>query len=398
MLKHISCSVLFTVCLLTFVNVAHPDATHQVDDKIAIRGIVVTAKGMTVAGIQVKCFYMGDKDFPYPWEFAKQTCDEKGQYEFHVPSGRDYFVEAGGKKATRAKSRTFPALSGKDITFENLVVTPANGYLKGRIVNRDGSPASGMLYACKSETFSPFHPFIYPETDSKGGFNISNILPDEKLDFWVVPSPTKVQIWLDMKPGPDDRLLRLEPEKYLDLPPDWKKFIYIESLIRGIKRTRVREKVNFSFPDLEGNQVSLNSERFKGKVILVNIFGTWCGSCKVEIPHLVSFKKKYGVQGLEIIGIAFERDPEATARKKVRRLITKHKINYPVLFGGQEKRANVLSTIKGIERFSGYPTTIFIGKDGKVRDVKLNFVAETPEMTEWQVEQFDKIIVTLLKE
>jgi thiol-disulfide isomerase/thioredoxin len=369
-----------------------------VDDKIAIRGIVVTAKGMPVAGIQVKCFYMGDKDFPYPWQFAKQTSGEKGQYEFHVPSGRDYFVDVGGEKATHAKSRTLPARPGRDITFENLVVAPANGYLKGRILNRDGSPASGMLYACKSQSFYPFHPFIYPETDSKGGFDISNVLADEELDFWVVPSPTKVQVWMGIIPGPDDLSLRLDPDRFLDLPPDWKKYFYIEGMVRGLKRTKVQERINFSIPDLEGNQVSLNSERFKGKVILVNICGTWCGSCKVEIPHLVSFKKKYGVQGLEIIGIAFERDPEAAARKKVRRLITKHKINYPVLFGGQEKRANVLSTIKGIVRFSGYPTTIFIGRDGKVKDVKVNFVAETPEMTEWQVEQFDKIIVTLLKE
>ncbi len=103
-------------------------------------------------------------------------------------------------------------------------------------------------------------------------------------------------------------------------------------------------------------------------------------------------------QDLEIIGIAFERDPEKIAKAKVRELVKKRKINYPILFGGQEKRVHVLSIIKGLDRFSGYPTTIFIGRDGKVKDVKVNFVAVTPEMTEWQVKQFEKIIVKLLKE
>ena len=51
-----------------------------------------------------------------------------------------------------------------------------------------------------------------------------------------------------------------------------------------------------------------------------------------------------------------------------------------------------------IDRFSGYPTTIFIGRDGKVKDVKVNFIAMTPEITKWQVEQFERIIIGLLKE
>ncbi|GAH72334.1 unnamed protein product, partial [marine sediment metagenome] len=111
-----------------------------------------------------------------------------------------------------------------------------------------------------------------------------------------------------------------------------------------------------------------------------------------------NFKKKYESQGLEIIGIAFERDSEEIAKAKVRELVEKRNINYPILLGGQEKRSHVLSTIKGLERFSGYPTTIFIGRDGKIKDVKVNFVAVTPEMTKWQVKQFKKTIVTLLKE
>lgn len=398
MLKHMSYSVLFSMCILSFANAARSETTSQVDDKTYIRGAVATAKGAPAAGVRVRRFYMGGKDFPYPWQFAKQTSGEKGQYEFHVPTGRDHFVDVGGRKATYARTRTLPARPGKDIVFEDLVVTLADGYLKGRVLNNDGSPASEMLYACQSENFSPFRPFIYPETDSKGGFHLPNVLADEELDFWVVLSPAKVQVWTGLTPGSDNLLLRLDPEKFLDLPPDWKKYSYIDGLARGIRRTKVREKINFNLPDLEGNRVSLDSERFKGKVVLVNICGTWCGACKGEIPHLVNFKKKYENQGLEIISIAYERDPEATALKKIRKLIKKHNINYPVLFGGQEKREHVLSTIDGLDRFSGYPTNIFIGRDGKVKDVKVNFLSFADAQTKWQIGIFEQIISNLLKE
>ena len=59
--------------------------------------------------------------------------------------------------------------------------------------------------------------------------------------------------------------------------------------------------------------------------------------------------------GLEIVGIAFEREPEETARATVRQFVDERKANYPILFGGQERRTHVLATIKGIERFQGYP-------------------------------------------
>lgn len=226
-----------------------------------------------------------------------------------------------------------------------------------------------------------------------------NVLEDEEASFWVVPSPRKVQIWTGIKPSCEEvMLLRLNPKKFLDLPPGWESYGYIESLASGMSRTKVKERIRFGIADLEGNAVSLDSEQFRGKVVLVNIFGSWCGSCNGETPELVKLKKKYGKQGLEIIGIAFEREPEVTAREEVRRFVEKYKINYPVLFGGQEKRTHVLSTIEGLERFSGYPTNIFIGRDGKVKDVKVNFLSIDNETTKWQVERFEEIISRLLKE
>jgi len=366
--------------------------------KTYVRGCIKTAEGSPVKGIEVKCFFIDPKySYEFVWEEDSQLSNDQGQYIFHVLSNREYRIIAGGKKATKAQSKRFMAPSNKEILLEDIIVTPAAASLSGKILNSDGSPASGLLYSCRSDSFQMFHPFIYPKTEPNGDFHIPTVLNNEPVDFWVVPSPNNVQIWTGITPDGQDLLLRLNPEKFLGLPPNWKKYHYIEGLARGMRRTKVQERINFTIADLQENQVSLDSDPFKGKVILVNIFGTWCGSCNAEIPHLVHFKKKYESQALEIIGIAFERDPEKIAKAKVRELIGKRNINYPILFGGQEKRAHVLSTIKGIDRFSGYPTTIFIGRDGKVKDVKVNFVAVTPEITEWQVNQFEKIIIKLLK-
>jgi len=367
--------------------------------KTYVRGCIKTGDGSPVKDVEVKCFFIDPKyDYEFVWQVDSQLSNDQGQYTFHVLSNREYRIIAGGKKATIAQSKRFMAPSDKDVPLDDIIVTPATGSLKGKILNSDGSPASGLLYSCQSENFRIYAPFDYPKTDPNGSFNIPNILSNEPVDFWIISSPNNVQIWSGIMPEGKDLLLRLNPEKSLELPPDWKTYFYIEGLARGIRRTQVQERINFAIADLQGNLIWPDSDRFKGKVILVNIFGTWCGSCNAEIPHLVHFKKKYESRGLEIIGIAFERDPEDIAKAKVRELIEKRNINYPILFGGLERRVNVLSTINGLDCFSGYPTTIFIGRDGKVKDVKVNFVAITPEITDWQVKQFDKIIVKLLKE
>ena len=389
---------LIMILLLTCAGFVFASEGEQ-QTKTYVRGCIKTAEGTPVKGIEVRCFFIDPKyDYEFVWQEDSQLSNDQGQYTFHVLSNREYRIITGGKKATITQSKRFMAPSNKEILLEDLIVTPATASLRGKILNSNGSPASGLPYSCRSENFRLFRPSDYPKTDPNGSFNIPAILSNEPVDFWVVPSPNNVQIWTGISPDSKDLLLRLNPEKFLELPPDWKTYFYIEGLARGIRRTKVQERINFNIADLQGNQVSLDYDLFKGKVILVNVFGTWCGSCNAEIPHLVQFKQKYKNHDLEIIGIAFEREPEKAAKAKVRELIEKRNINYPILFGGQEKRAHVLSTIKGLDRFSGYPTTIFIGRDGKVKDVKVNFVAITPEITEWQVKQFDKIIIKLLKE
>jgi thiol-disulfide isomerase/thioredoxin len=107
--------------------------------------------------------------------------------------------------------------------------------------------------------------------------------------------------------------------------------------------------------DLNGKTVKLSD--FKGSVILVNFWATWCVPCAAEIPELVKWQNEYGDKGLQIIGITY---PPASGRK-VRRFARENKINYPVLFGSK-------ATKKLFEPSDTLPMTIIIGKDGAVKD------------------------------
>lgn len=111
--------------------------------------------------------------------------------------------------------------------------------------------------------------------------------------------------------------------------------------------------LDFTLPDLEGNEVKLSD--FKGKVILLNFWATWCGPCKAEIPGFVELQKKYK-DDLVVIGFSVDDTVE-----KAKAFATEYKMNYPVLLGlGREEVQDAYGPIWGI------PASFVIGRDGKV--------------------------------
>ena len=127
-------------------------------------------------------------------------------------------------------------------------------------------------------------------------------------------------------------------------------------------------KFTFSFPDLEGRTVTDADERFKGKVVFVDIWGSWCSTCHETLPHLERIYSKYKEKGLEIVGIAFEKQGTPQEQlENLKKFAGERKIRYTVLFGG-----SVVATrakLKSVEGFHYYPTGILIGRDGVVRHV-----------------------------
>jgi len=158
--------------------------------------------------------------------------------------------------------------------------------------------------------------------------------------------------------------------------------------------------VEFSFPDLEGKQVSLSDSKYKGKVVIVTILGSWCPNCLDENAYLSSWYKINQQRGVEIIGLGFERkDDFESAKIALTNLKNRLGIPYEILFAGKsgtESASKALPALKGIFAF---PTTIFIDKKGKVRKVHTGFSgpATGKFFTEFKVE-FNGLIDSLLAE
>lgn len=160
------------------------------------------------------------------------------------------------------------------------------------------------------------------------------------------------------------------------------------------------ETLGFSLPDINGNLVSLSDERYKGKVVIVSILGSWCPNCLDEMAYLAPWYVGNKDRGVEIIGIAFERkDDFDYAKGTLTRLKERYNTGYPLLFGGAVGGENVAGALPELENFSSYPTTIFIDKQGKVRKIHTGFNGPaTGEFYYEFIEEFNALIDSLLAE
>ena len=109
---------------------------------------------------------------------------------------------------------------------------------------------------------------------------------------------------------------------------------------------------NFALADLDGKKLSLAD--YKGKVVLVDFWATWCSPCREEIPRFVEFQKQYGDQGFQIVGISMD-----DSVKPVRDFSKEFKLNYPVVMGDT-------ATSDAYGGVLGLPINILVGRDGRI--------------------------------
>jgi peroxiredoxin len=130
----------------------------------------------------------------------------------------------------------------------------------------------------------------------------------------------------------------------------------------------------FTFPDLSGRPVSLADERFRDKVVIVTIGGTWCPNCHDEAAFLRDFLPSRQARGLEVVQLMFEytADFESSAAS-VRNFVDKFGIGYPVLIAGTYESGAVQRALPQLEKFYAYPTMLVLDRQGHVRYTHTGF-------------------------
>jgi len=112
------------------------------------------------------------------------------------------------------------------------------------------------------------------------------------------------------------------------------------------------EAPDFTLTDLEGHRLTLSD--YRGKVVLLDFWATWCGPCRTEIPHFVEMQNKYGPQGFQVIGISMDDDV-----KPVREYYQQHRLNYPVAVGDDKLADRFGGTL-------GLPVNVIIDRQGRI--------------------------------
>lgn len=158
------------------------------------------------------------------------------------------------------------------------------------------------------------------------------------------------------------------------------------------------EKLDFSFPDTKGNKISLSDNKFKNKVIVIQILGSWCPNCMDETIFLANYYKRNKKKNLAIIGLAFERSPVfEEAKTRVEKLMKRFDVQYDVLIAGTQDNAS--SALPMLNKVAAFPTTIFIDKKGKVRKIHTGFAGPgTGAYYEELTEDFKNFVNKLLEE
>lgn len=129
----------------------------------------------------------------------------------------------------------------------------------------------------------------------------------------------------------------------------------------------------FVLPDLDGNEVTLAD--YKGKVVVLDLWATWCPPCRQEIPFLVSLYEEYKDQGLVVVGIGLDQGGASV----IAPFVEQNEVTYPILVGGQDVSVSY--------NVSGIPMTLMIDRDGRVASKDVGFAPTMEPQMRARVEE-----------
>ncbi|HKX26423.1 MAG TPA: TlpA disulfide reductase family protein [Blastocatellia bacterium] len=157
------------------------------------------------------------------------------------------------------------------------------------------------------------------------------------------------------------------------------------------------EPFKFAFPDLNGKLVSNTDDKFRGKVVIAVVTGTWCPNCHDEAQYLVQLYGKYRSKGLEVVALDFEEPEQQDELARARAFIQKYGIEYSYLIAGAP--VEMWEKVPQAVNLNTWPATFFIGRDGRVKSIHAGFAAPASGEFHRQLkEEFTATIERLLAE
>jgi thiol-disulfide isomerase/thioredoxin len=131
---------------------------------------------------------------------------------------------------------------------------------------------------------------------------------------------------------------------------------------------------DFRFSSIDGDTISPKDDRFMGRVLMVQIMGSWCPNCVDETRLLDEMYSAYHDHGLDVIALAFERYEEpARALSALRKFREKLDVHYDILYAGDSRKELAAAKLPFLNHIMSYPTCIFIDRKGKVRRIRTGF-------------------------
>jgi thiol-disulfide isomerase/thioredoxin len=158
--------------------------------------------------------------------------------------------------------------------------------------------------------------------------------------------------------------------------------------------------IDVSFPDLQGRMVNPTDEKYRNKVVILQLFGTWCPNCMDETRFLVDWYNRNNHRDVAIIGLAYETSDDFDyARDRVARMAQRLGVEYDLVIAGTRDKESASKSLPMLNGVNAFPTTIFIGRDGLVKKIHTGFTGPgTGIYYEQYKQEFDEYVNELLSE
>ena len=315
-----------------------------------------------------------DSKTPYRVPF---TASAGAQELFPVAKSAEQTGSFGGTwRATFGEGKeSYPATgvftqTGNSVKGTFLTTTGDYRYLSGQVSGQD----------LRLSTFDGNHAFLF--TAHNG--------PKEPIDITKEYAPnTLFGDFYSGKSGHETWTAVPDPKAKL---PDADTLTYLK---------KGESRLNFKFPNvLEGGSISPTDPKYRGKVVVLQILGSWCPNCMDETNFLAPWYEKNKARGVEIIGLGYERSADyKVSAAKLRSMRERFKMSYDVAFAGVSDKDSVARSLPQLAKFLAFPTTIFLDKKGNVRKIHTGFAGPgTGKYYQEEMAGFNRTIDKLLKE